>query len=168
MDKKLKLRSQKILYIFDKMWWCQKKGRYYNVPKRKYINTTHKYYYRRLKIEVFLGIKYFDPTSRKRFKSVKALENLINHSDELLALLNKKDLPDITNHLIIPNDLLQISDIKVKSIRISEKIEADFNDFCDEFKQYSKTSLLNFALVEFMEKYKEQKNAYGRKSKKIN
>lgn len=74
--KKLKLRSQKILYIFDKMWWSQKKGRYYNVPKRKYINTNHKYYYRRLKIEVFLGIKYYDPTSRKKFKSVKALENL--------------------------------------------------------------------------------------------
>ena len=52
------------------MWWCQKKGRYYNVPKKKYINTNHKYYYRRLKIEVFLGIKYFDPSSRKRFKSV--------------------------------------------------------------------------------------------------
>lgn len=86
-------------------------------------------------------------------EKMKALENLINHSDELLALLNKKNFQDITNHLIIPNDLLQISDIKVKSIRISEKIEGDFNKFCDEFKQYSKTSLLNFALVEFMEKY---------------
>ena len=76
MDKKLKLRSQKILYIFDKMWWCKKKGRYYNVPKRKYINTNHNLYYRRLKIEVFLGIKYFDPSGRKKFKSIKALENL--------------------------------------------------------------------------------------------
>ncbi len=88
-------------------------------------------------------------------EKIKALENLINHSDDLIALLNRSDLLNITNHLIIPNDLLQISDIKVKSIRISEKIENDFNDFCDEFKQYSKTSLLNFALVEFMEKYKE-------------
>ena len=58
------------------MWWCKKKGRYYNVPKRKYINTNHKLYYRRLNIEVFLGIKYYDPTSRKKFKSIKALENL--------------------------------------------------------------------------------------------
>ena len=86
-------------------------------------------------------------------EKIKALENLINHSDELLALLNKKNSQNITNHLIIPNDLLQISDIKVKSIRISEKVESDFNKFCDEFKQYSKTSLLNFALIEFMEKY---------------
>lgn len=86
-------------------------------------------------------------------EKIKALENLINHSDDLIALLNKSDLPNISNHLIIPNDLLQISDIKVKSIRISEKIEGDFNKFCDEFKQYSKTSLLNFALIEFMEKY---------------
>ena len=87
-------------------------------------------------------------------EKMRALENLITHSDELLALLNKKSSQDIANHLIIPNDLLQIIDIKVKSIRISEKIEGDFNKFCDEFKQYSKTSLLNFALVEFMEKYK--------------
>ena len=78
-------------------------------------------------------------------EKIKALENLINHSDELLALLNNKNSQDITNHLIIPNYLLQISDIKVKSIRISEKIEGDFNKFCNEFKQYSKTSLLNFA-----------------------
>ena len=76
MDKKLKLRSQKILYIFDKMWWSQKKGRYYNVPAKIYINTCHQKYYRKLKIEVFLGIKYYDPSSRKKFKSVRALENL--------------------------------------------------------------------------------------------
>ena len=43
---------------------------------------------------------------------------------------------------------------KVKSIRISEDVETKFNKFCNEFKQYSKTSMLNYALIEFMEKYK--------------
>ena len=76
MDKKLKRRLDKILFIFDKKWFNKKRGRYYNIPAKKYIINNNRLYYRRLKIEVFLGIKYFDPTSRKRFKSVKALENL--------------------------------------------------------------------------------------------
>lgn len=91
-------------------------------------------------------------------EKMKALENLINNSDELLKLLNNKSTnsnsQEVINHLLIPNELLQINDIKVKSIRLSEQVEKDFNKFCDEFKQYSKTSLLNFALIEFMEKYK--------------
>ena len=76
MDKKIKKRRERILFIFDKMWYNKVKGRYYNVPAKKYINTCHQKYYRRLKIEVFLGIKYFDPNGRKKFKSVKALQNL--------------------------------------------------------------------------------------------
>ena len=90
-------------------------------------------------------------------EKMKALENLINHSDELLNLLNNKNKPqaeDIINHLLIPDEYLQIVDIKVKSIRISEDVETKFNKFCNEFKQYSKTSMLNYALIEFMEKYK--------------
>jgi hypothetical protein len=88
---------------------------------------------------------------------MKALENLINHSDELLNLLNGKSkvqAEDVINHLLIPDEFLQIADIKVKSIRISEDVEKKFNEFCGEFKQYSKTSMLNYALIEFMEKYK--------------
>ena len=76
MDKKLKRRLNKILFIFDKKWFDKEKGRYYNVPDKIYINTCHQKYYRKLKIEVFLGIKYYDPNGRKKFKSVKALENL--------------------------------------------------------------------------------------------
>ena len=72
----LKKRKDKILFIFDKKWFSEEKGRYYNVPAKIYINTCHQKYYRKLKIEVFLGIKYFDPNGRKKFKSVKALENL--------------------------------------------------------------------------------------------
>ena len=90
-------------------------------------------------------------------EKMKALENLINHSDELLNLLNGKSkvqAEDVINHLLIPDEFLQIADIKVKSIRISEDVEKKFNEFCGEFKQYSKTSMLNYALIEFMEKYK--------------
>ena len=75
----------------------------------------------------------------------------------LLYLVNNKNKPqaeDIINHLLIPDEYLQIADIKVKSIRISEDVETKFNEFCGEFKQYSKTSMLNYALIEFMEKYK--------------
>ena len=90
-------------------------------------------------------------------EKMKALEDLINHSGELLSLLNNKSkgqTEEIINHLLIPDNFLQISDIKVKSIRISEDVDKKFNEFCKEFKQYSKTSILNYALIEFMEKYK--------------
>ena len=103
--------------------------------------------------------KVFHAPSMEIFppEKMKALEDLLNHSDELLSLLNNnKNLQseDIINHLLIPDEYLQIADIKVKSIRISEDVEKKFNEFCDKFKQYSKTSMLNYALIEFMEKYK--------------
>ena len=76
MDKKIKKRRDKILFIFGKKWFNEKMGRYYNIPVKKYIINNNRLYYRRLKIEVYLGIKYYDPNGRKKFKSVKALENL--------------------------------------------------------------------------------------------
>ena len=123
--------------------------------------------YSEFEIGILEGTTTFHSPVKKEFhapsmeifppEKMKALEDLINHSDELISLLNnKKNLQteDIINHLLIPDEYLQIADIKVKSIRISEDVEGKFNKFCDKFKQYSKTSMLNYALIEFMEKYK--------------
>ena len=79
-------------------------------------------------------------------EKMKALEDLLNHSDELLSLLNNKNnlqSEDIINHLLIPVEYLQITDIKVKSIRISEDVEGKFNNFCDKINEYSKTKMQN-------------------------
>ena len=81
-------------------------------------------------------------------------ENYNRINDEFFNNKNNLQSEDIINHLLIPDEYLQIADIKVKSIRISEDVEKKFNEFCDKFKQYSKTSMLNYALIEFMEKYK--------------
>ena len=90
------------------------------------------------------------------FQHYADLEHLIHQLLKYTHLNNKNNLQseDIINHLLIPDEYLQIADIKVKSIRISEDVEKKFNEFCDKFKQYSKTSMLNYALIEFMEKYK--------------
>ena len=137
-----------------------------STAKLKEHLETAKEVYSQLELDVLEGRntlevvkKEFHAPSMEIFppEKMKALENLINHSDELLNLLNNKNKPqaeDVINHLLIPDEFLQIADIKVKSIRISEDVEKKFNEFCGEFKQYSKTSMLNYALIEFMEKYK--------------
>lgn len=137
-----------------------------STSKLKEHLETAKEVYSQLEIDVLEGRntlevvkKEFHAPSMEIFppEKMKALESLINHSDELLNLLNGKSkvqTENVINHLIIPDEFLQIADIKVKSIRISEDVEKKFNEFCGEFKQYSKTSMLNYALIEFMEKYK--------------
>ncbi len=138
-----------------------------SVAKLKEHIEMAKELYSELELKILEGKESFHSPVKKVFhapsmeifppEKMKALEDLLNHSDELLSLLNNKNnlqSEDIINHLLIPDEYLQIADIKVKSIRISEDVEGKFNKFCDKFKQYSKTSMLNYALIEFMEKYK--------------
>lgn len=80
------------------------------------------------------------------------LNKLIKNADNLLNLLNDKDSKNI-KLLIIPEEMLKYDDIKSKSIRISEGILKEFDDFCNKNKLYSKTALYNYALKEFIEKY---------------
>lgn len=87
---------------------------------------------------------------------IEKLKNLLENAEDLLALLNKEKTYDMhnINILSVPEELLKLNDVKLATIRISEKIEKDFNKLVAKNKLYSKTSLINLALLEFIEKYK--------------
>ena len=86
---------------------------------------------------------------------IKTFENLILKGGELLNLLEVKQEAQELHVLEVPNDFIELKDLKVSSKRVSGKVEKAFNQLAKENKQYSKTSLLNLAIWEFVQKYKK-------------
>ena len=91
----------------------------------------------------------FIPTENDIIK----LKSLLENADDLLNLLNTKQEIEELYVLEVPEELLKLYDVKISSLRISKAIEDRFNKFVDKHKKYSKTSLINMALVEFLDKY---------------
>lgn len=91
----------------------------------------------------------FIPTENDIIK----LKSLLENADDLLSLLNTKQEIEELHVLEVPEELLKLYDVKISSLRISKAIEDRFNKFVDKNKKYSKTSLINMALVEFLDKY---------------
>lgn len=91
----------------------------------------------------------FIPTENDIIK----LKSLLENADDLLSLLNAKQEIEELHVLEVPEELLKLYDVKISSLRISKAIEDRFNKFVDKNKKYSKTSLINMALVEFLDKY---------------
>ena len=87
------------------------------------------------------------------FEELKALKELISHKNELLDLI-KTNNKSIKNHLIISDNVSELKDNRITSVRISQELEREFNDICRNYKSLSKTIILNQAIYEFIEKYK--------------
>ncbi|MGL5644690.1 hypothetical protein [Cetobacterium sp.] len=86
-------------------------------------------------------------------KDIIKLKSLLENADDLLNLLNTKQEIEELHVLEVPEELLKLYDVKISSLRISKAIEDRFNKFVDKNKKYSKTSLINMALIEFLDKY---------------
>jgi len=85
---------------------------------------------------------------------LKAFRDLIeNHSKIMELLESKKASGEDINVLEVPQDLIKIKDLRVRSQRISREIEKDFDEVIKKFPEYSKTTLINLALLEFVKKY---------------
>ena len=87
-------------------------------------------------------------------EKLELLARMLDKGEELLKLLNQKDDEYISEVLIIPNELVKMYDLKLKSVRLSKEIEEEFDKVSKKYNVYSKTSLINMALKEFVEKYK--------------
>ena len=90
--------------------------------------------------------------------ALKTINNSKELGDKLLLLLNNLDnILEVTqeksNRLIVPQEVLNKKPVPA-SIRISREILDEFYDLCRNFKNYSKTELLNYALYEFIKRYK--------------
>lgn len=90
-------------------------------------------------------------------KKLAELDELLSYKDELINLIksNKEPLKreNIINHLILNTEIASSKDYKITSVRLSEAIEKRFNSVCSNYKAYSKTQMINQALIEFIEKY---------------
>lgn len=64
----------------------------------------------------------------------------------------KKNKLIIKNSLVVDIDLPK--DIVKKSIRISDKVWNDFNDFCEKHEDFTKQDILNLALTKFLQNNK--------------
>lgn len=135
---KLKFKSSPKAY----KEWIEKFGNYLEIKNKEIIVQQER------------GIEEvnFIPTQ----KDIEKLKSLLENADDLLGLLNKNVVCDTDNIniLYVPDEFLKLEDVKVSTVRLSKKIEEQFNELVAKEKRYSKTSLLNLALVEFIEKYK--------------
>lgn len=134
---KLKFKSSPKFY----KEWIEKFGSYLKIENKEIAIQ-----------QIELNNIPFIPTNHE----IEKLKNLLENAEDLLALLNKEKTYDMhsINILSVPEELLKLNDVKLATIRISEKIEKDFNKLVAKNKLYSKTSLINLALLEFIEKYK--------------
>lgn len=72
---------------------------------------------------------------------------LLNNIDEILQV---KQI--VKENMIIPNEILNMEAFPT-SVRVSKKLLEQFNEFCNNNKNYSKIQILNFALYDFLQKY---------------
>lgn len=96
-----------------------------------------------------LPINNFNPSD------IGKLKILVDNFEEIMSSINNKSyIEDVAEVLNIPNELLKIEDVTLLSVRLSKEIKKQFDEFSEENKQYSKTTLLNFAILEMIKKYK--------------
>lgn len=133
---KLKFKSSPKAY----KEWFSKFGSYLTFEEKKEILPTDNV------------SNLFIPNNQDLIK----LKQLLDNTDSILKLIEtnycNNDVKEI-NMLEVPDELLKLYDIKISSLRLSKAIEIRFNNFVDKNKKYSKTSLINMALVEFLDKY---------------
>lgn len=90
-------------------------------------------------------------------EDLEALRSLLDNHKDLLSLLQAgredRDSYQSTEYLEVPEELRKIEDLKLKSHRISRKLESDLDDIVKRHG-YTKTSLLNMAIYEFVKRYK--------------
>lgn len=104
-----------------------------------------------------LEIVEMDNNLPTKFDSIDIgkLKILIDNFQEIMSSINNKSYTDdIAEVLNIPNELLKIDDVTLLSVRLSKEIKKQFDEFSEKNKQYSKTTLLNFAILEMIKKYK--------------
>ena len=98
----------------------------------------------------------------KDFYQISPALKMINNSEELgekliLLLQNMDSILEVTqekaNRLIVPQEVLEMKCVPA-TLRLSRELLDEFNSLCKNFKNYSKAELTNFALYEFIKRYK--------------
>lgn len=97
-----------------------------------------------------------------------ALTEIINKSDEVI----KNNLLDLVNNYDVLKDIIELhrrntsvvkqqividvddAESKLATLRVNGKVLEQFNEFCNNNKQFKKVDLLSQAIKEFIEKYK--------------
>lgn len=82
-------------------------------------------------------------------KTATKFKYFLENIDKILNIQEQAE-----GRIIVPKDILKMRSV-VKSIRVSEEIMQEFDELCDDNRNYSKINLLNLALREFIDKYKK-------------
>lgn len=80
------------------------------------------------------------------------LIDLVLNYDKIKKIINDYDSVVVSETIKIEQH--SSDEVERTTVRISKNILSDWNEFCDNHKQYSKKDLLGQALYEFINKYK--------------
>ena len=152
-------RLKKIGYVFD-----SKQKQYIKkdsvVNEYKYttnINKLHKNKSKKdkskIEVEYKDNINIFNNADDKN-----KLLNLLGKYDNLVEMLqwfdNKKNIEKPIELTIDSNKL--VGEVKATSVRLHSEVWDNFKKFMNQYKEFKNMDMVNMALVEFMEKYKNQ------------
>lgn len=78
------------------------------------------------------------------------------HVEKINKFINEKDnLIKLDDVLVVPEEILKATDKRNRTLRLSEKLEKEFDEVVAQYGMYSKTDLLNLAVKDFIIKYKK-------------
>jgi len=94
-------------------------------------------------------------TALKDDNKAQAFIKLLDNSEAILKLVEgSKNKGETEEYFYIPSDYMRLNDTKTKSFRLSDEIDQAFNSICEELKgEYTKTTILNYVLGEFIKNY---------------
>ena len=87
---------------------------------------------------------------------VEAFLKILENSEAILKVIEgSQSKEEAEDYFTIPVDYLKLNDTKTKSFRLSNEIDQAFNSICEELKgEYTKTTILNYVLGEFIKNYR--------------
>lgn len=79
------------------------------------------------------------------------------HVEKINKFINEKDnLIKLDDVLVVPEEILKAADKRNRTLRLSEKLEKEFDEVVTQYGMYSKTDLLNLAVKDFIIKYRKK------------
>ena len=91
-------------------------------------------------------------------ETINDIMELLHYKKELIKIATGDKLSSfnqVEDVLTIPNEYLKMNNLQMKTFRIERELFEEFNEICNENGLYTKTSIVNYMIYEFVQKYRK-------------
>lgn len=90
-------------------------------------------------------------------ETINDIMELLQYKNELIKIVTGGKAPifdETEDILTIPSEYLKMKNLQMKTFRIERELFDEFNEVCNTNNLYTKTSIVNYMIYEFIQKYK--------------